>query len=181
VTSAIPFPVLTARLIIRPMQLSDAAGLFEVYGDADLMQHLTTDVPKNLAEAEEWVRSKMDLFQAQGGLSLWTVLERETGRVMGDAGLQWEDYGSGPIVGLGGRGARAFWHRGLALEASEACLDVGFRHLDLEEIGAETGPGNVAAQRLLDRLGMRRRGANLDGWPVYVISRDDWEARRPRA
>jgi RimJ/RimL family protein N-acetyltransferase len=177
VTGRIPFPLLTPRLLIRPMEISDAEPLLAVYGDADAMQHLTAAVPASVEEAREWVQSKIDLHRSDEGLSLWTVIERSTGRIVGDAGLQREDYGWGPEVGIGGRGNRAFWHQGFGVEAAHACLAVGFDSLGLERIGAETAPGNAPAQRLLARIGMRRTGTNPDGWPVYFITANEWRGR----
>lgn len=173
----IVFPLLTERLLIRPMALTDSEELLEVYRDAQTMQHLTTELPQTVDGARALVQRKMDLYESDGQLSLWTVVLRETGRIVGDVGLQHEDYGRGPEVGLGGRGNRAFWRLGLGLEAAEAALDAGFTQLGLGRIGAETAPGNVPAQRLLQRLGMREVGQNPSGWPVYAVTRDDWAER----
>jgi ribosomal-protein-alanine N-acetyltransferase len=92
----VALPILTDRLRIRPMRLEDAAQLLAVYGDADAMRHLTPDVPTDVAQAEEWVRSKVELHARDAGLSLWTVELRDSGEVVGDVGLQHEDYGWGP-------------------------------------------------------------------------------------
>lgn len=172
--SRITFPLETPRLLVRPLVLADAEDLFEAYGDADAMVHLTPDVPRDLAGAQEWARAKIELFERDGGLSLWAVVERATGRVIGDCGLQHEDYGWGPEVGLGGRGNRRFWGQGYALEASSACLRAGFDQLGLDRIGAETAPANLPAQRLLRRLGMKLVGTNREGWPVYLAERATW-------
>jgi RimJ/RimL family protein N-acetyltransferase len=154
------------------MRLEDAPELLAVYGDADAMRHLTNDPPRTLPDAEEWVRSKVELFEADSGLSLWTVEHRATGRVVGDVGLQHEDYGWGPEIGLGGRGSRELWHEGFATEAARACVAAGFAALPVDRICAETAPENVSAQRLLERLGMTLIGQTTVGWPVYAITRD---------
>jgi [ribosomal protein S5]-alanine N-acetyltransferase len=104
----IRFPLKTARLIIRPMQPGDAEALLAVYGDAETMQHLNSELPSNVEEAREWVQTKIDLFDQDGQLSLWTVIHAESDQIVGDVGLQHEDYGSGPVIGLGGRGNRQF-------------------------------------------------------------------------
>jgi RimJ/RimL family protein N-acetyltransferase len=49
--------------------------------------------------------------------------------------------------------------------------------LDLEAIGAETRPLNLPAQALLAKLGMRLAGTNTAGWPVYMITREEWLKR----
>ena len=97
------------------MQLDDAEALLAVYGDVETMQHLNSELPATVAEAREWVQTKIDLFDRDDQLSLWTVIHTESGQIVGDVGLQHEDYGSGPVVGLGGRGNRQFWRQGLGL------------------------------------------------------------------
>jgi RimJ/RimL family protein N-acetyltransferase len=93
-------PIETERLSIRPLRLDDAIELHELYSDAQAMRYLASRVPTTVAESEEWVRSKIDLFARDDGLSLWAVVERATGAVVGDAGLQWETY-DGRVLDLG--------------------------------------------------------------------------------
>jgi RimJ/RimL family protein N-acetyltransferase len=128
-----------------------------------------------------WVQTKIELFDRDDQLSLWTVIHTESGQIVGDVGLQHEDYGAGPVVGLGGRGNRQFWRQGLGFEAANATIAAGFEQLDLPAIGAETRPENLPAQALLSKLGLRQAGTNTQGWPVYMITREDWLARRPES
>ncbi len=158
------------------MRLGDAEALLSVYGDLETMQHLSAVLPATVAEARGWVQTKIALFDRDDQLSLWTVIHTESGQIVGDVGLQHEDYGSGPVVGLGGRGNRQFWRKGLGFEAANATITAGFEQLDLPAIGAETRPDNLPAQALLTRLGLRPAGTNTQGWPVYMITRKDWLA-----
>ena len=177
--SEIAFPIETPRLLIRPMQLGDAEDLHEVYADVETMQHLETDLPRTVEESREWVKTKMDLHE-KDGLSLWAVVERRSGRVIGDCGLQWEDIGTGrQEVCLGGRGNRAFWRQGYGIEAALACMRAGFERLELERISASTAPDNVPARRLLDRIGMVEEGSTGEGWPVYFAYRETWRPPEP--
>ncbi|HJV13168.1 MAG TPA: GNAT family N-acetyltransferase [Propionibacteriaceae bacterium] len=173
----IRFPITTPRLTIRPMEIDDAEALLAVYGDVETMQHLNSELPSNVDEAREWVQTKINLFTQDDQLSLWTVIHTESGQIVGDVGLQREDYGSGPVVGLGGRGNRGFWRQGLGFEAASATIAAGFEQLGLSVIGAETRPENRPAQALLAKLGMRPAGTNSQGWPVFMITREDWLTR----
>jgi RimJ/RimL family protein N-acetyltransferase len=163
------------------MRLDDAEALLAVYGDAETMQHLNSELPATVGEAREWVQTKVDLYALDDQLSLWTVVHTESGQIVGDVGLQHEDYGSGPVVGLGGRGNRQFWRQGLGFEAASATIDAGFRHLELPVVGAETRPENLPAQALLTKLGMQPAGSNTQGWPVYLITREEWLTRTSQA
>ena len=127
----IRFPITTTRLTIRPMRLDDAEALLAVYGDVETMQHLNSELPATVDEAREWVQTKIDLFERDDQLSLWTVIHTESGQIVGDVGLQHEDYGSGPVVGIGGRGNRQFWRQGMGFEAASATIDAGFEQLEL--------------------------------------------------
>jgi ribosomal-protein-alanine N-acetyltransferase len=173
----IRFPIKTPRLTIRPMQLDDAEALLAVYGDVETMQHLNSELPSTVEEAREWVQTKINLFDQDDQLSLWAVIHTESGQIVGDVGLQHEEYGSGPVVGLGGRGNRGFWRQGLGFEAASATIAAGFEQLALPVIGAETRPENLPAQALLTKLGMRPAGTNTQGWPVYLITREEWLKR----
>jgi hypothetical protein len=65
----IELPIETERLVIRPLELKDA-------GD--------------LGESEDWISEKVDRFERDGGMSLWAAVDRESGRAVALAGLQWE-------------------------------------------------------------------------------------------
>jgi RimJ/RimL family protein N-acetyltransferase len=45
------------------------------------------------------------------------------------------------------------WGRGYATEAAQACLDWGFRNLDLDYVTAMIRPGNDPSVRVAQRLG----------------------------
>lgn len=92
--------------------------------------------------------------QQRDGISLWSVVDRASGKVIGDCGLQWEDEAHS-VAGLGFRFNRAFWGRGYAFEAAGACLSAAFEQLELDRVVSGTDIRNARARHLLERLGMR--------------------------
>lgn len=134
------------------MRDADATDLHELYSDKDAMKYLTTRTPSTVADSLDWVHAKMELQEADG-LSMWSVVEKATGHVIGDCGLQYED-DTHNEVGLGFRLRRASWHQGFAFEASAACLRAGFEQLGINRILSMTHADNLAAQRLMRRLAM---------------------------
>ena len=183
----IRFPLRTPRLLIRPLRQDDAEALHELFSDPEAMRFLAEDLPATVDESRQWVETKIDR-QEWEGLSLWAVVERETGRVVGDAGLQWEEIDGRREVDLGCRIIRRYWSRGYGTEAAEACLRAGFEQLGLERIVAMTDAGNAAARRVLEKLGMtRERGLHAYGreMALYVAWAADagqpaFPTRRPR-
>ena len=167
-TYSVVFPILTERLIIRPLVPEDAEALFQVFGDPQVLKHLGAPAAASAKEVRDvWLAPKIDQ-QRRLGISLWAVVESASGMVIGDCGLQ--PYRDTDDVELGGRGGREFWRHGYGFEAARACLAVAFDQLGLRQVVAETAPTNIAAQHLLSKLGFSRSGENPEGWPFYCVT-----------
>ena len=93
---------------------------------------------------------------ADHGFGLLAIVERASGRVVGEAGLQFLE--GGPDVELGYTLSHAAWGRGYATEAARAVLRWAFAGLRLERVVAVADPANAASLHVLDKLGMRRLG-----------------------
>ena len=93
----------------------------------------------------EWVARFVDWQRddnAEHGYGVWAMVERATGRVVGDAGVQ--ALGGPPSIAghrLRDTVNREYWGRGYATEAAQASLDFAFRTLRLTEVKAITHPG----------------------------------------
>jgi RimJ/RimL family protein N-acetyltransferase len=132
----IELPIETERLVIRPLELEDA-------GD--------------LREPEDWIREKIERYARDEGMSLWATLERESGRAVALAGLQWEEIDGRRELDLGCVVARDAQLRGYATEASEAVVLAAFA-AGFERVTAMTFPDNSAALRVLEKLEFTREG-----------------------
>jgi RimJ/RimL family protein N-acetyltransferase len=126
----IDLPIETDRLVIRPLQLEDA---------------------EDLGEAVEWIQEKIDRFERDGGMSLWGAVERQSGRAVALAGLQWEQIDGRRELDLGCVVAADARSRGYGTEASEAIISAAFA-AGFERLTAMTGPENAAALHVLQKL-----------------------------
>jgi [ribosomal protein S5]-alanine N-acetyltransferase len=149
---AIPLPIETERLILRPFEPEgDAEQMLEVYGDPAVMRYIPEDVYRSLAA----VRATLERYareQASRGFSFWAVVERSGAQVVGDAGFGvFRQTGD---VELGYTFRRDRWGRGYATEAARACLDAGLAHLDVARIVAVVDEENPRSSRVAERIGM---------------------------
>jgi ribosomal-protein-alanine N-acetyltransferase len=181
--ASIRLPIETERLLVRPLHLDDARDLHELYSDAEAMRFLAAaaDLPRTLAESQAWVQSKIDLFERDDGMSLWALVERGSGRVIGDAGLQRETIAGTRELDLGCRIVPRLHGRGYATEASAAILRAAF-DAGFDRVTAQTAPDNAAALEVLRRLGFRIEGeTEWEGRPmafgVWELSGQAVEAR----
>jgi RimJ/RimL family protein N-acetyltransferase len=170
----VPLPILTERLAMRPYEASDLAELHEVlYGDPEAMALLGG--ARDLAGTRASIERSM-LQQETGGYSFWPVIERESGLLVGEAGLFPLSPG-GPDIALGYAFGRPYWGRGYATEASRSVLDEAFGPLDLDHVVAITREANTGSRKVLVKLGFR-----LDGvrhvWGAeqlyFVLDRRTW-------
>jgi RimJ/RimL family protein N-acetyltransferase len=143
--------LVTERLIVRPAVPADADDLYAVLSDPFTFEYIGSDPMPSLDATRALIARKMAV-QAEHGFSLWTVEERETGRVVGDCGLHLLE--GGPEVELGYKLGRESRGRGYATEAGRVALAYGFEELGLERIVAVAHPANRASWRVMEKLGM---------------------------
>ena len=124
---------------------------------------------RDVAESEARLE-QLIAHQERHGFSIWAVTERESGSVLGDAGLvHWAH--RGPEVELAYRLGKAHWGRGYATEAARAWVEAGLGELGLGRIVAVTYPDNIASRRVLEKSGFRfERLADYDGTEICLYA-----------
>jgi ribosomal-protein-alanine N-acetyltransferase len=151
----IRFPIETERLLLRPFKVDDAEALHAVWGDPAAARFGGPGWPRP-ATVQDTLRYLGPILagQAERGYASWAVIEKASGRLIGDCGLFPAD-GVGPEIELAYGLAPDVWGRGYATEAAAACLLVGFDELGVERIVADVDPSNPGSIRVLEKIGMR--------------------------
>jgi [ribosomal protein S5]-alanine N-acetyltransferase len=166
------FPIETARLEIRPLTLADVEAMHVLYTDPEVMRFIPAPLSADLDVSRQRVQRKID-WQAEFGCSLWAVVEKESGLVIGDCGV-FPFEGKGPEFEIGYHIRRDRWGMGYATEAAAACLKYGFDEMELPRIVAVTFPDNFASRRVLTKIGMREEGlARAYEYDVVFFSKDN--------
>ncbi len=152
----------TERLILRTWKPDDAERLFEICGDAEVMKYIGTRKPyETIEQANEFLNWATN-YQAENNFCRWAVLEKTSDKIVGSCGFACP-HGTEEIE-LGYLFGRNFWGKGLATEAATACLKYGFEKLEFPEIIAITDLENVASQKVLEKIGFKKRGIEkMDG------------------
>jgi RimJ/RimL family protein N-acetyltransferase len=148
-------PIFTKRLVMRAYDADDLQQLHAVlYSDEAAMRLLGG--PRDLAGTRAALERTMNQQEA-AGFSFWPVFERESGLLVGEAGL-FPLAPDGPDVALGYALGSAFWGKGYATEAATAVLVEAFGPLDLDHVVAITREANIGSRRVLTKLGFRMEG-----------------------
>ncbi len=144
------FLIETPRLLLREFKEEDAPGLLELNDDPEV-QRFTGDPPfPTLKAARQFVVEYPEYRRT--GYGRWAVLCKADGAFLGWCGLKLNEEEE---VDLGFRFLRRCRGRGFATEAAAACLDYGFRSLQLEKIVGRAMTENKASIRVLEKIGMQ--------------------------
>jgi RimJ/RimL family protein N-acetyltransferase len=155
-------PTLTTdRLILRPLVDDDLDAFAAIVADPEVQRFMSGGP---LSRAHAW--RQMAIFRghdALRGFSQNAVVERETGRLVGRAGL-WRPEGW-PGLEVGWVLARDVWGRGYATEAGAAWRDWAFDVLGADDLISVIHPENTASARVAERIGHQPRGREfvMDG------------------
>ena len=159
-----PYLLETERLRLVPLDATRADDLAAIYADPEVARYIGAD-----ALDAEGTREQVKRFEGvwrEHGYGQSALLERETGRMIGRAGLHpWPGWGE---LELGYALARDRWGGGLAREACEVWLDWAFAHLPHDHLIAVIQPGNTASITLAERLGFRFDRADVTPSGVAV-------------
>ena len=158
--------LVTPRLRLRPLRRADLRTLHAMYGDPEMMEHITgyARTPRQTA-----ARLRKDLrHHREHGFGLCLGLLRQTGEVVGRYGLE-------PCPGPGGLAGELAWMtrapfrgRGLAVEAAEALIAFGLGTLGLDRVFASVAPANAASLEVARRLGMEPAGTRA-GFLIFEV------------
>ena len=156
--TAMPNPIATlatSRLLgeaITPLHFSD---LHRLHTDPLVMKTLSADgKPLSEEATKESIRLAVDHWQQQG-FGFWVFHRKKDGKFIGRGGLKTYQIDGKEVIGLAYAVMSDYWNQGFATEMAQASLEVGFGPLGFPEIASWTLPGNLASQRVMEKLGFR--------------------------
>ncbi|MGA8110799.1 MAG: GNAT family N-acetyltransferase [Acidobacteriaceae bacterium] len=140
----------TARLALREMTLDDAQALFAVLGDAETMRWYPR--PYTLEEVEGGIARQIERYAS--GAGLMGMVLKESGALIGDCGVVWQELEGGLEPEVGYHIHRACWNRGLATEAALAVMAHAYTTLGCDHVISLIRPENMASRRVAEKNGL---------------------------
>ncbi len=178
----LPAVLKTARLTLRPFQAADVDQVLAYSSDPEWARYLPDPQPYERHHAETWV-ARCILADWDTGPS-WAIVHQD--RAAGRMGLGIDLHNRRAVIWYAL--ARALWGQGLTTEAARALVDTAFTtHPELARVYASADLLNLASQRVMQKIGMRReavlrqhqcwRGRFIDD-VYYSVLRAEWHPRR---
>jgi RimJ/RimL family protein N-acetyltransferase len=157
-----PWPLRTARLSLRPLNILDAAPVQKLAGNWSVSR--TLDVvpypyPDGLAEV--WINETREKIKADGDVAL--AIDSKAEGLVGVVSVTRRPDGTTGVLGywLG----EPYWGRGYATEAAERMLRFAKDWMKLGVISARVFVENAPSERVLVKTGFHKIGEEERDYP----------------
>lgn len=159
-------PVIEAeRVILRPFVPEDAGDMRLWLGRDEVYTYWGRKASRGEREPELLFTSRRPWNVPRDDLR-WAIVDRESGRVIGDLSLfHIENQRMGDV---GYRLAPELWGQGLMTEALGALIRTLFTETELQRLQATADVRNLASCRVLEKCGFVREGTVRQGKMVSV-------------
>lgn len=166
----------TDRLVLRPMSDSDYKSLQEVLSDPETMKYYAA--PYDEAGVQKWI-DWCKASQAKRGFSLWSVILKETGQMIGDCGVSMQIIDDEMRPEIGYHLNKKYHHQGIGKEMTQAVRDYFFTYFNENEVYSYMDKDNLPSYKTAEANGMTylHNYITKDGEEcrVYRITRSEWE------
>ena len=162
----IPQP--TERLKFRPLNMYDAETWLEFLSSDEAMEFFR--LRRSREEAEDWMERQMDRYSSRGD-GLMAVIDKTSGKMIGQAGLLYQQVDGEEMLEVGYSFLPNFWGKGFATEAAAAFYALG-KELKLSPfLVSVIHQNNIRSQRVAEKNGLKIWKSTM--WKEFPV--DVWK------
>jgi 8-oxo-dGTP diphosphatase len=167
-------PLITERLILRPLLPHDAESLHRLVNDWEVARNLAVvPFPYPRALADEWIAATARELAACVAYNLAiTGRDGDQELLLGVVGLRLD--ARARIAALGYWVGRRFWGHGVASEAAGRVVRWAFANLAIDRVLANVATENPASAAVLRRIGFRQPGEGAEHAGAPGAERPVW-------
>ena len=155
----------TERLILRETVEEDVDTFYELYKDPEMTRY-TAALYEDPKEEKKYVTEYRNKVYAVSGFGIWTVLLKDSEKIIGRAGLisraGFEGVEVGFVIGTEYQG------KGYATEVVKECMEIAHK-LFLSPVYALVMDGNEKSKRVCERCGFVKTGETKLSGEQYCI------------
>jgi len=177
--------LISKRLVIRPIQKTDAESVYSYRSDSVTNKYQGW-IPKTIDDVADFIENRVSsTINLYGTWFQFVILIKETGELIGDAGLHFFDP-ENKQVELGCTISKKHQNLGFASEALTEIMRFLFEDLNKHRIIASIDPENTGSIKLVKKLGFRQEAHFKESilkngdWVddlVFAILRKEWEVK----
>ena len=157
-------PIETERLILRPLEITDAEHIFSTWtSDPRVTKFMIYSTHKNVEETRQWLQTVADNADNEKVLDAGFQL-KETGKLIGSGGAYYQSQYD--RWSLGYNLAYDHWHKGYTTEAARAIVDF-LSAQGIKRFMADHAIDNPNSGKVMEKIGMK-----FDHMGVYACFDD---------
>ena len=165
--AGIPWEIFkTERCIVRETIVEDVDSLYEIYKEpaiTEYMEDLYKDRDEEIAYINDYRRRMYGFY----GYGIWSILNRQDGKVIGRAGISWREEFDVPELGFV---IGVPWQKqGYAYEVCSAILNYAWKDIGFKQIQALVMEHNEKSAALCRKLGFEDNGITVLENVRYIL------------
>lgn len=153
-----PPEIKTDRLVLRRMKRTDADDMYEYARRPEVTTYLLWSPHKNKQFTERYLSYLQSRYRL-GEFYDWAVTMKDSGKMIGTCGFTSFDFANNSAE-IGYVLNPDYWGQGIAPEAMNAVIGVGFLTLGFHRIEAKYMEGNERSRRAAEKVGMTFEGVS---------------------
>ncbi|MDI1255688.1 MAG: GNAT family N-acetyltransferase [Flavobacterium sp.] len=146
----------TERLILRPLVLSDATGMFTLDSNPNVHKFLGNNPVNSIAQIHNVIEMINDQYK-KNGIGRFAVVLKETNEFIGWSGIKFVTEPENNHVNfydIGYRLIEEHWGKGYAQESAKAWRDHAFNEMKVPVLYASAHIENAGSINALQKIGM---------------------------
>lgn len=148
----IPWTVIeTDRCFLREMTVEDLEELYRLYQDPEITLYME-GLYEDRAEEEAYTRAYISHMYRFYGYGMWIVEDKQSGAVIGRAGLNNVDIHGEPALEMGYLIGRAYQNQGYATEVCEGIIQFAAEGTEFPVLNCLIQKENVKSIHLMEKL-----------------------------
>ena len=166
----------TSRLILKETTMKDFDDLYAILSDHETMKYYPHIYDQK--DVKRWLNWCIESYN-QYGFGLWSVIDKESGKYIGDCGLSMQLIDGEQLPEIGYHLNKKYWHKGYASEAARAVKKYIFANYHFPALYTYTNALNTPSIKVATNNGMvfLKKYKDKDGQmtSVYVLTRQDFD------
>ena len=147
-------PILqTKRLVLRPLELSDASGCLEGWtSDPRVTKFMIWTRHNSLADTKAWLEEEVAARKGSDNYT-WGMVKKEGGALIGSGGFHYQRemglYEIGYVLSYD------YWGKGYTTEAAQAMVEFAQKTLGVTTLWGRHAVDNPASGKVMEHVGFR--------------------------
>ena len=158
------FPILyTNRLDLIEIKQEHLGDIFQLFSDERVTQYYNIKTLTIENEAQKFIDGFRSRFTEKAGIR-WGIALKGQNNIIGTIGFN--NFINRHKANVGYDLKVDFWNNGYLTEALKAVIGFGFIQLGINRIEAEVMQGNIASEKVLNKIGFKNEGV-LRQWMFW--------------